>query len=243
MLKGVVYALSAALVVALRARLFIVMYHVVLAESALETVPNSITSHPAVTLHAQKLGRDASQILLDKSWHYSAMKNMHDAHRRGRPDLVHFSILSATSTPLYQDALMKLYIHTVQDVVIWFADNIRIPKSYHRFEGLFSKLLCHNSIEFEDRTLLEARKCTIHELIKSINPTRTVGLSVHGKQPINNNIVNNFGENPCVVVGGFQRGEFTEETIDMLDCLYNVSPVPLETHVVISRILYDMERL
>jgi rRNA small subunit pseudouridine methyltransferase Nep1 len=93
------------------------MYHVVLAESALETVPNSIASHPAVMYHAQRLGRDVSQILLDKSWHYAAMKGMQDVHKRGRPDLVHFSILSAIATPLYQRALMKLYIHTIQDMV------------------------------------------------------------------------------------------------------------------------------
>lgn len=228
--------------VALQVRLSTVMYHVVLAESALETVPSSIVNHTAVISHAQRLGRDASKILLDKSWHYSAMKNMRDVHKRGRPDLVHFSILSATSTPLYQHALMKLYVHTVQDIVIQFADNTRIPKSYHRFEGLFSRLLYQDSIEFEGNTLLEARRCTIHDLIKSINPTKTVGLSIHGKQFIDNNTIGNFGENPCVVVGGFQRGEFTRTTIDMLDCMYRISRMPLESHVVISRLLYDMER-
>lgn len=231
-----------ALVVALQVRLFAVMYYVVLVESALEIVPASIINHPTVASHAKRLGRDASQILLDKSWHYSAMKGMADVHKRGRPDLVHFSILAATSTPLYQHTLMKLYIHTVQDVVIQFSDNVRIPKSYHRFEGLFSRLLCQNSVEYEGRTLLMARKCTIHDLIKSINPTKTVGLSVHGKQFIDVDTINDFGENPCIVVGGFQRGEFTRTTTDVLDCMYNIASTPLESHVVISRLLYDVER-
>ena len=231
-----------ALAVALPVKLYIVMYHVVLAESALETVPNSIASHPAVMYHAQRLGRDVSQILLDKSWHYAAMKGMQDVHKRGRPDLVHFSILSAIATPLYQRALMKLYIHTIQDMVIRFADNIRIPKSYHRFEGLFSKLLYQNSIESEGRMLLEAQKGTMYDLIKSINPTDTIGLSVRGKQIINEDIIGRLGENPCIVIGGFQKGEFTRPTSDTFDCMYSVSPMPLEAHVVMSRILYDIER-
>ena len=53
--------------------------------------------------------RYPDNILLDRSFHHFAMNVLSDAHKRGRPDLVHFSLLEATSTPLYLNN--KLNIH------------------------------------------------------------------------------------------------------------------------------------
>ena len=60
---------------------------------------------------------------------------------RGRPDLVHQAVLAAVATPLYRDGLVRMYVHTIRDVVVRFGEGVRVPKSYHRFEGLFAKLL------------------------------------------------------------------------------------------------------
>lgn len=218
------------------------MIHVILAESALELVPNSISSHPAVRSHSKKLNREASCILLDNSWHYSAMKKLGNTHKRGRPDLVHFAILSATSTPLFRAGLMRMYVHTTRDVVIKIANKTKIPKSYHRFEGLFSKLLCRGSVEFEGHVLLEAGKCTMRDLVKSIGPTKTLGFSVRGRPLLNNEAMDTSGDSPCIVIGGFQKGGFAESTVDVLDCMYSISSMSLESHVAMSRILYNMEQ-
>jgi len=37
--------------------------------------------------------------------------------KRGRPDLVHFSILEATTIPLYLQNKMKLFVHTIDDKI------------------------------------------------------------------------------------------------------------------------------
>ena len=215
--------------------------HVILAESALELVPGSLRGHPAVRSHARRLGRDPSDMLLDVSWHYGAMKQMPDAQRRGRPDLVHFAILSATATPLYRAGLARLYVHTVQDAVVRFSAHTRIPKSYHRFEGLFAQLLRQGSVRSEGETLLEAAPSTVRQLVESIRPTGTAGLSVRGSDTMRDALAG-LGDEPCVVIGGFQRGGFGEATAEVLDCTCRMSPQPLESHVVMSRLLYDMER-
>ena len=35
---------------------------------------------------------------------------------------------------------MNLFVHTIDDKVIFFGQNVHIPKSYHRFEGVIEKL-------------------------------------------------------------------------------------------------------
>ncbi len=50
------------------------MLSLVLVESALELIPRSIQKHPSVVSHSQKLGKYPSEILLDNSWHFAAMK-------------------------------------------------------------------------------------------------------------------------------------------------------------------------
>ena len=116
------------------------MISLILSESSLELVPDELKHHPSITEHAKKLGKHTSEILLDNSWHFAAMKGIKNQLKRGRPDLVHFSILEATTIPLYLQNKMKLFVHTLDDKVIFFGKNVRIPKSYHRFEGIIEKL-------------------------------------------------------------------------------------------------------
>jgi rRNA small subunit pseudouridine methyltransferase Nep1 len=90
----------------------------ILAESSLELIPKEIQNHPSVLSHCKKLSKTASRVLLDNSWHYAAMKGIQNEMKRGRPDLVHFSMLEACSTPLYFEKKISVYVHTLNDKVI-----------------------------------------------------------------------------------------------------------------------------
>ncbi len=133
------------------------MISLILAESSLELVPKELKSHASVISHAQKLGKKPSEILLDNSWHFAAMKRIKDEIKRGRPDLVHFCILEATTIPLYKKNKIKIYIHTIDDKVIYVGENVNIPKSYHRFEGLIEKLFLEKTIVANGNVLLEIK--------------------------------------------------------------------------------------
>ncbi len=109
------------------------MLSLILAESSLEMIPKSLQTHPSVVSHANKLSKKPSELLLDNSWHFGAMKGIKNEMKRGRPDLVHFSILESTTIPLFIENKLKLYVHTIDDKVIYFGENVRIPKSYHRW--------------------------------------------------------------------------------------------------------------
>jgi len=153
----------------------------ILAESSLEMIPKEIQNHPSVVSHSKKLGKTPSNILLDNSWHYAAMKGIQNENKRGRPDIVHFSLLEACSIPLYFEKKLSIYIHTLNNKVIKVGNDIHLPKSFHRFAGLIEKLFNEKLIESNGKKLLEMNDMNFSELIEKINPKNVVGLSCTGK--------------------------------------------------------------
>jgi len=218
------------------------MISVILAESALELVPLELQDHPSVLSHAQKLGKDPSEILLDNSWHFAAMKGINNEIKRGRPDLVHFSILEATTIPLYLQNKIKVYIHTINDKVIYIGENVHIPKSYHRFEGLIEKLFLEKTIRFDTSILLEIKEKSFSELINEIKPSKIIGFSTKGEFSSFEKISSEISDNTCLIIGGFQKGHFSESTKNKINHLFSVDNLSYEAHVVIARILYEYEK-
>ena len=218
------------------------MIFLILAESALELIPNDLQSHPSVVSHSQKLGKRPSSILLDNSWHFAAMKGIKNEIKRGRPDLVHFSILEATSIPLYLKNKIKIFVHTVNDKVITIGENVHIPKSYHRFTGLIEKLFQEKSITSNNEKLLSIKNQTFSELVDEIKPTKIIGLSTTGKPTSLEKLVKNLPGNCCIVIGGFQKGHFSESTQSRFDHMYSIEKTSLEAHVVVARMLYEYEK-
>lgn len=218
------------------------MFSMILAESALELIPLELQDHPSVLSHAQKLGKHSSEILLDNSWHFAAMKGINNEIKRGRPDLVHFSILEATAIPLYLQNKIKIYIHTVDDNVIYIGENVHIPKSYHRFEGLIEKLFLEKTIQSDTDVLLEIKKKSFTELINEIKPSEIIGFSTKGKLSSFEKISSQISNNSCIVIGGFQKGHFSESINSKVNHLFSVGSLSYEAHVVVARILYEYEK-
>ncbi len=218
------------------------MISLILAESGLELVPSNLQNHASVISHAEKLRKDPSEILLDNSWHFAAMKGIKDEIKRGRPDLVHFSILEATTIPLYKKNKIKIYIHTIDDKVIYFGDNVNIPKSYHRFEGLIEKLFLEKTIEANGNVLLEIKEKSFSDLIDEIKPSKVVGFSTKGKRNSFENTASEMSEECCLVFGGFQKGHFSDSVQRRINQLISIEDSSLEAHVVVARMLYEYEK-
>lgn len=211
----------------------------VLAESALELVPRAIWKSPAVMNDARRRGVEPSRILLDRSIHHSAMLRLDDSFKRGRPDLVHVTLLDVTGTPLYLDGGVKVYVHTYPGKVVEFEERTRIPKSYLRFRGLMEKALWG-----EGGDLVKVYDSTVGGLIRKANPEMVVGLSVQGAPaslPDLGGRLANAGT-PCVVIGGFPHGHFSPETLNAVGSLLRIDRRPLEAHVVAARLLYEVEK-
>lgn len=213
----------------------------VLAESALELVPEEIRRSPAVLSDSKRRGADPSRILLDRSFHHSAMARLRDGEKRGRPDLVHAALLSATGAPLFLDGLMKVYVHACQDVVLEIEEGTRIPKSYLRFRGLAEKMLAEEPRE----GLVKVYPASMAYLVrKVVRPDLVIGLSTQGRPTRLEELAEAVvaARAPCVVVGGFPHGHFTPETLRLTDRLARIHTRPLEAHVVAARVVYEVEK-
>jgi rRNA small subunit pseudouridine methyltransferase Nep1 len=218
------------------------MLSLILAESSLELVPKELQKHNSIISYCKRFEKNPSEILLDNSWHFAAMKGIKDEIKRGRPDLVHFSLLEASTIPLYFENKIKIYVHTLNDEVIFVGENIRIPKSYHRFAGLIEKLFLEKKINADGKTLLEVKSMSFEELIRKIKPQKLIGLSSLGVLSSYEEVARKLDENSCLVIGGFPKGHFSDKIKNILEYLVSVEKKALESHVVISRVLYEYEK-
>jgi len=221
----------------------VLLLSLIIAEAALETVPKTIAKHPSVVKHASKIDKPADEILLDRSYHHGAMLKLKDSWRRGRPDLVHFALLEATSTPLYQKNMLKVYVHTVANKVIFLNENVRLPKSYFRFEGLMEDLFRNKKVRSNNDLLIEVKDMEFCDLISMLTPTKVIGLSTIGAKSSAEEIAKLVYSDTAIVVGGFPRGHFSKNVSSKINRTYSISDLALETHVAIARILYECEKI
>ncbi|MFL6502888.1 MAG: ribosome biogenesis protein [Nitrososphaera sp.] len=219
----------------------------IIAEAALETIPDEIAGHAAVRNHSHRRQMRSSEILLDRSYHHAAMKRLPDSLKRGRPDIVHFALMEALSTPLFMKMGLKVYVHTTNDRIISIADNLRLPKSYFRFEGLMMSLFRDKVIKSnEGSILMKLSYGSFSDLIDLIKPDLVIGLSTVGIQSKAQKVAENAqgaADRCSIVVGGFAKGHFSERVTRSLGPMYSISNIALEAHVVIARILYECEKL
>lgn len=208
-------------------------------------MPREIAGHAAVKNHAQKLGLKPLETLLDRSYHHAAMLKMEDGNKRGRPDIVHFALMEALGTPLFLKGMLRVYVHTVNDKLIAIADNLRIPKSYFRFEGLMVGLFRDREVKSDEgAVLMEISDGTFADLLGAVKPARVIGLSTTGVQgTVEKAVAENLANDCAFVIGGFPRGHFSENTTKLLNLTYSISDLGLEAHVVTARILYECEKL
>lgn len=218
------------------------MLSLILAESSLELIPKEIQQHNSVIAHSKKLGKKPSEILLDNSWHYAAMKGIKDEIKRGRPDLVHFSLLEACTIPIYFEKKLAVYVHTIEDKVIFLGENVHLPKSYHRFAGLIEKLYSEKIIQVDGKTLLEIKDLNFDQLLQKINPQRIIGLSTQGVLSSCEEVAKKLTDNSCIILGGFPKGHFSKAIKNKIEYLVNVDKQSLESHIIISRVLYEYEK-
>ncbi|NDB87925.1 MAG: ribosome biogenesis protein [Thaumarchaeota archaeon] len=218
------------------------MLSLVIAEASLELVPRELYKHNAITAYCRKMGKRPSEILLDNSWHFGAMKGIPNEIKRGRPDLVHFCLLEACTIPLYQEDEISVYVHTIDDKVITVGERVRFPKSYHRFAGIMEQLFATKKIESDGQTLFQMNNMSFSELIDELDPDQVIGLSSEGKKSSYESVAKTCTDETCLVIGGFPKGEFFDSTKDRIDSLFSVDENPLEAHVVVARTLYEYEK-
>jgi rRNA small subunit pseudouridine methyltransferase Nep1 len=224
---------------------FQTLFTVVIAESGLEPIPKQLWKHRLIRKYVQKRGKDPRFLLLDRSYHHAAMKTLEEAERRGRPDIVHFSLLEALGSPLCKEGLLQVYTHTIADSMISVNKETRLPRNYNRFLGLMEQLLELKHIPSEGSPLLTLTEdVTLPRLIEKTKPDYVVTFSRKGTAKTLEKTVSEFvkKKNPVAIIGGFPHGTLSETTTKLADDVVSIDREMLEAWTVVARIIYEYER-
>ncbi|MET1160590.1 MAG: 16S rRNA methyltransferase [Thermoprotei archaeon] len=217
---------------------------IILLESALELVPVEIVNHPAVIKNAVRRKKKPLETLLDTSLHYHAMKNLRDREKRGRPDIVHVSLLEALESPLNKEGLLKIVVHTYPGHVIFIKPETRLPRNYNRFVGLMEQLLTTGKVPPDsDDPLMYVKTIPLEDVLNSLRVNGLIILRENAprKKPIE--IVEEaLRENLAVGIGGFPHGDFSEYVLKLSSKQYSIYDKPLTTWIVVSRIITATEQ-
>ena len=219
------------------------MLTIILVESALELIPSEIRDHPSVRRDANRRRKQPEQLLLDRAYHHGAMSKLPNSARRGRPDIVHITLLASLGSPLNLMGQLRFYVHTQGDFVISISPRSRIPRNSERFKGLIEQLFEIRRVPLSGKPLLEIHEMDLHQLKKLVDPTYTVGLSVQGEDRELQRLASSLAgqQRSAVLIGGFPRGHFSEKTRRIMDELVRVHPTGLEAWIVASWLIFAYE--
>ena len=217
----------------------------ILAESAIELVPNEIAGHPAVRSSARRKKRDPRQLILDQSYHHSAILKLdRRGVDRGRPDIAHFSLLLALGSPLSLERRLQCYVHTRDDHIIRLEPHARLPRNTDRFVSLLEQLYEESSVPPKGPSLMTLKRQSLKDLIEELSPDSVVALTTQGApKPLGEIAEQLTGqENPVIMVGGFAEGHFSNNTLRLATQADRVDKRKLEAWTVVARAMYDVER-
>ncbi len=188
-------------------------YVFIIADAELEIVPERIARERCVLNSARARQKSPDRMLLDASHHHPAFGKLPDGDRRGRPDIVHLSLLLALDSDINAQGRMKLFVHTRNDDVIAINNETRLPPNYIRFIGLIEQLFEQKVVPSRENALLELRhKVPLELLVTALKPDEVIVLDPEGKEaPLEGEITSSEANRIVIIMGGFSKGTFTSD--------------------------------
>ncbi len=183
--------------------------------------------------------------MLDQSYHHSAILRLGKAGvGRGRPDIVHFSLLLALGSPLNIDGKLRCFVHTRDDHVITINPRARLPRNTDRFTSLLEQLYEESKVPPSGTPLMSLRRESLPELFAGLSTDSVVALTVQGTPKPMEAVASEMAKarTPLLLVGGFPTGHFSEGTIELSSERYRIDRRRLEAWTVVGRAVYDYER-
>ena len=182
---------------------------VIFFESALELIPEARRNHPTIRKKwKENIKKKNRGIILDKAIHNPLMSGLEDIEKRGRPDIIYYSILNLIYSPIVQKNDVEIIVHTYTDHCIFIPSNWRIPVNFNRFTGLMSQLLYKKRIPLEGDAILTVSKCSLGKLLEKYeNKSQFLLESPSEGQLIINNLDNLLVQDSVFLIGGYQSGD------------------------------------
>jgi rRNA small subunit pseudouridine methyltransferase Nep1 len=217
--------------------------HFVLAEAEVETVPESVASHPQVQAVAEDRGRPPTACLLDASDHHGALDELGDGPGRGRPDIAHYCALLALDSPLNEAGGLETRIHCRGDRLLEVNPETRLIRHYPRFLGLVEHLFEEGQVPADrDPPLLRLEEDRPLEGVLDEAPDPVVVLEEGGEAASPREAAAELGgEGGTLVVGGFPEGSLQADVEAVADASLALGGEPLMAWTALSEVLAHVE--
>lgn len=222
------------------------MLTILLVESELEIIPEQIRTHPHIITSARRRRKKPDEILLDSSTHHSAMTNLVEKERRGRPDIIHLFLLIALESIVNKQKHLQIMIHTRNDEVIIIDPTTRMIKNYDRFLGLMETLFKNQVVPDKNHPLLTLKKCVpLPELLNTMPCDCIIACSSTGK-PVKlsqyfTELKQRKHQNLVFLIGGFPNGEFHTDLSHITNEIISIYPEMVLAWTVASELLVNYE--
>jgi len=219
------------------------MLHLILVETALELIPNSLLTEPSIRNAIKKYGN--AGYLFDTSLHHSVLSKLKSSNKRGRPDILHHFLLDTLGSPANLSDHLKIYFHT-NKALYEVSSDMRCPRDYLRFKALMTQLLKLGHIPKEKPFLIKDVSHNFYDWIKdNFSPDQIIKFSSKGEQIAIKDIfanLTNRDENIAFLVGGFQKGDFSPRIQELSGKSYAISDRGYDSWIIINRLLAVYEQ-
>lgn len=222
------------------------MLTLILADSELELVPEEVKGHPSVQAAAQRRGTRAARTLLDSSAHHGALKSLHDADRRGRPDIVHLFLLTALDSVLNLEGGLRVLVHTRHDELITIDPATRIMRNFDRFAGLCEQLFRQGQAGPPGRAplLTLQTNAPLAEVVKRAGADRVIALETGGATVDLAAALPPLAQanaHVAFLIGGFPKGGYRSPVKAIAHETWTLHPQMLSVWVAAAEILVNWE--
>jgi rRNA small subunit pseudouridine methyltransferase Nep1 len=187
-----------------------VVLRILLADAALELIPNDIAGHPSIRKIAQAMGKRPGTLVLDQNHHKAAIGQLEDHGRRGRPDILHYCLLSLLESPLAKREQLEVAIHTRDGELIKFRPDTRLPRGETRFHGVMSRVLREGQSHDKDPLIVSEGLMNPQQALQKFAKGTIIRLDENGtlQTPLQ---LADTDQEITLIIGAYPRGEWTDD--------------------------------
>lgn len=183
---------------------------ILLADAALELIPDDIAGHPSIRKIANLMGKRPGTLVLDQNHHKAAIGQLDQHDRRGRPDILHYCLLSLLEGPLAKRGQLHVAIHTRDGNLITIRPDTRLPRGETRFHGVMSRVLREGKSHDKDPLIVSKGTMNAQQALSSFAEGTVVRLDENGplQTPLQ---LADASKDLTVVIGAYPRGDWSQE--------------------------------
>ncbi|MFW9851717.1 MAG: hypothetical protein ACFFDS_02120 [Candidatus Thorarchaeota archaeon] len=219
---------------------------ILIVEASLEQFPEDLMKDIKVRHFFSKIKKTPEDVMLDTNQHGHLMESLPNKEKRGRPDIVHFTLLSCFGSILAREHRLNVMIHTINDKIITINPDIRLPKNVDRFNGLILQLFKDKQVPPKaSEPLMTLYESSLPDLVKKLRLEHdlVIEFSVKGEHLSSSNYSKLIYEatNPLLIFGAFPHGEIESLPSDLVDKKIAIYEEGLDLFAAVSQILASQQ--